>query len=755
MKKNYPDEFESQKRRREIVVAVAASILIGLIFYYESEVARSSEHIPLGSHLLLFGLLTVVTLLLILVIFFLIRNFFKLVFERRRKVLGSNLKTRLTLALVALTLIPTVVLFIASAGVLHNTIESWFTAQVEDSLQSALFIAQAFYQNASERAIESGAQISRLVSDAGLKDVKLLRNLMEDQSGSWLGNLGLASIQFYFSDGSISPLMFKSPLLKDFHVPSPQQSFIKIGFHGDQTSMIIGIENGGDLVRGVNPLRLNNGGSPVGSIITDYYIPTSLSGRLFGITSAFGDYQEARRMKGPIKTTYVLILLMVALLVIFIGFWFGLSMARDITDPIHNLAEGTARIASGDLDVNLAASGEDELGQLVNSFNKMASDLRRSHDELIRVNQDLDSRRKYMEAVLTNVAAGVLALDGDNRITTANESVIKLLKLAKQNLVGEDLLRKLPQEASESLQQILAELYESPDGAIERHLRISFPEKVITLMCFGNLLRDENGNVIGVVLVFEDLTYLVKAQRMAAWREVARRIAHEIKNPLTPIQLNAQRVRRRYLEALGPDGATLDQCTKSIINQVEQLKNMVNEFSRFARMPTANPTPTNLNDLIREVGTLYESGNDKIKFYFELSEKLPVIDLDREQMKRVMANLLDNSVSALGENGHIRVRTNYDQGLSLATIEVIDNGKGVPNQDRERIFDPYFTRKSGGTGLGLTIVSAIVSDHNGFIRVRDGEDGGAAFVIELPVKRHVPSSVAFLDGAMNRNNASR
>lgn len=743
-------EYERLKRRREIFVAVSASILIGLIFYFESEFARSSEHIPFASHLLLFALLTVVTLLLILVIFFLIRNFFKLVFERRRKVLGSNLKTRLTLAMVALTLIPTVVLFIASAGVLHNTIESWFTTQIEDSLQSALFIAQAFYQNASERAIESGNQITKAISENGFHEIGALKAFVENQSNQWISSFGAGAIQFYFADGS-KPVSFKSQLLKEVSIPSPNSSFIKIGLNGEQTSMIVGLDNGADLVRGVSPLRLNSASQPVGAAIIDYYIPTSLSGRLFGITSAFGDYQEVRRMKGPIKTTYVLILLMVALLVIFIGFWFGLSMARDITDPIQNMAEGTARIASGDLDVHLDASGEDELGQLVSSFNKMASDLRKSRDELVRVNMDLDSRRKYMEAVLSNVAAGVLALDGENRITTANESAIKLLKLNKHNLLGDELLKKLPAEVSESLQLILDELYETPEGAIERHLKISFPEKSLTLMCFGNILKDENSNVIGVVLVFEDLTYLVKAQRMAAWREVARRIAHEIKNPLTPIQLNAQRVRRKYLESLGTEGATLDQCTQSIINQVEQLKNMVNEFSKFARMPTANPTPTNLNTLIREVGNLYESVNDKATFFFDLSDDVPLIDLDREQIKRVMVNLIDNAVSVLGENGHVKVVTSYDPTLSIATIEVIDNGKGIPAQDRERIFDPYFTRKKGGTGLGLTIVNAIVTDHNGFIRVRDGENGGASFVIELPVKRRIPSSVALQDSLMNRN----
>jgi len=238
-----------------------------------------------------------------------------------------------------------------------------------------------------------------------------------------------------------------------------------------------------------------------------------------------------------------------------------------------------------------------------------------------------------------------------------------------------------------------------------------------------------------VVLVFEDMTQLVKAQRMAAWRDVARRIAHEIKNPLTPIQLNSQRLRRKYMDVLEGDNAILDQCTATIIDQVEQLKHMVNEFSRFARMPSADPAPNDLNAVVREVVELYNQGNERIDFTFTPDSSVPTVDIDREQIKRAMVNLLDNAATAVSEGGRVSVLTRYDEVLAMVSIEVADNGSGLDPGEKERLFEPYFSTKPGGTGLGLTIVGTIVSDHGGFIRVKENSGGGARFTIELPVRK--------------------
>jgi two-component system nitrogen regulation sensor histidine kinase NtrY len=732
--KAVPIEQEKKKRRRELYVAFGAAILIAIIFLVESEIARSAEEIPFAGHLLLFGLLSVVTLLLILVIFFLIRNLFKMVFERRQKVLGSKLKTRLTLAFVALTLVPTVVLFIASASVLHTTIESWFTTQVEDSLQSSLVVAQAYYQNASEKVVGAGSRLASLIVSRSLLEPSQRDDLRASME-TWRAADGLSALYVYFPDSS-TPLSVKEPAPKEVAVPAPVSSFLKIGFQGEKTSQIIPLESGGDVIRGIIPVKADENGPVQAALVADYYIPNSLAARLFAISNAFGDYQEAKRMKGPVKTIYVLILLMVALLVIFIGFWFGMSIARDITDPILGLAQGTGKIAAGDLDVYVEPVGDDELSVLVRSFNQMAADLKKNREELVRVNLDLESRRKYMETVLKNVAAGVMALDSDKTVTAVNNSAKRLLGISEPHPIGRSLQEILPDESGPPIFEVLEDLERSAADAREQQITLSFREKSLSLLCYASSLRDDEGGDLGVVLVLEDMTHLIKAQRMAAWREVARRIAHEIKNPLTPIQLNAQRIRRKYMDLLQEDTAVLDQCTRAIVDQVEQLKHMVNEFSQFARMPAANPVPNDLNMLVGEVVELYRQGHLKTGFSFVPDQSIPIFDLDKEQMKRAMVNLLDNALRASSRvDGRVSVRTAYDSELSIASIEVADNGAGISPGDRDRLFEPYFSRMPGGTGLGLTIVSTIVSDHNGFIRVKDNPGGGARFVIELPVRK--------------------
>jgi two-component system, NtrC family, nitrogen regulation sensor histidine kinase NtrY len=727
-----PVELEKKKRRRELIVALLAAIVVGIIFYVESEVTRSSDAISYGGHLLLFGLLTVVTLLLILIVFFLIRNLFKLVFERRRKVLGSRLKTRLTLAFVALTLVPTVVLFIASAGVLHTTIESWFKAQVEDSMQYAMDVAEVFYQNVSEKTLSTGTRLSSLMHSGSLP-ASPSRDDLQRALKSWRKAEGVSSIRLYYRDGSV-PIMVEDPALKGAPIPPPRPSFLKIGFHGKKTAKIIPMKDGSELISGIVPVKSTNSETVTAALVVDYYIPMRLASRLFSIYRAYDDYQQAKRMKGPIKTIYVLILLLVALLVIFIGFWFGVSMARDITDPILGLAEGTGKIAAGNLDVYIEPAADDELGVLVRSFNKMTSDLRKARDDLVRVNIDLENRRNYMETVLKNLAAGVLSLDSQGTITTMNDSAKNLLGITESAPLGKLFLDVLPEVSANAVGEIVEDLHNSVES-VERPITIPFPDKSLSLLCFGNGLRDDDGRDLGLVLVFEDMTYLVKAQRMAAWREVARRIAHEIKNPLTPIQLNAQRLRRKYMDVLGEDSSILDKCTGTIIDQVEQLKTMVNEFSKFARMPTANPTPSNLNSVIRDVVDLFVQGNDQVEFKFDPDDTVPIVDLDKEQIKRAVVNLLDNAMAATSQDGRITVKTKYDTILSIASIEISDNGGGVDPQDMDRLFEPYFSRKPGGTGLGLTIVNTIVTDHNGFIRVKENPGGGTRFIVELPVRK--------------------
>jgi len=269
--------------------------------------------------------------------------------------------------------------------------------------------------------------------------------------------------------------------------------------------------------------------------------------------------------------------------------------------------------------------------------------------------------------------------------------------------------------------------------SIEKQVTVNVKGKSLSLLVHLTTLKDEEGKSLGVVAVFDDLTQMVKGQRMAAWREVARRIAHEIKNPLTPIQLSAQRLRKRYMDKLPEDGAIFDECTKTIVKQVEELKGMVNEFSNFARMPTSQPTPNHLNEIIRETLVLFQEAHKEVHFVF-IPETLPILNVDRDQMKRVMINLIKNSLSAIDGEGEIKIQTNYDSKLQIVRLEVSDDGCGIPDEDKGRLFEPYFSTRRTGTGLGLTIVNAIVADHNGYIRVRDNKPKGTTFLIELPVR---------------------
>jgi len=463
--------------------------------------------------------------------------------------------------------------------------------------------------------------------------------------------------------------------------------------------------------------------------------------RMQEVRAGYEGYQQLAVLKQPIKAALVMMLSVVTLLIIFAAMWFGFYLSKGLTGPIQALAEATDRVAHGEYDFSLEHGAKDELGQLVESFNQMTGDLKGSQErlaeamaELERRNAETSERRRYTEAVLARVAAGVVSVDRQGRVSTLNGSAESLLGLKAEECLGRPASEVLPPE--------LASLLNETREVSGRQVRFESAGRPVSLLIHVSPLPEGEGESgvtgegQGAVMVFEDMTQLEKAQRMAAWREVARRIAHEIKNPLTPIQLSAQRLRRRYLDKFGQEGAVFDECTRLIVDQVEQLKGLVNEFSAFARLPQANPVPTDVLELVTDIVVLYEQAHRDVSFGVRHDGRLPKLNVDREQMKRVLINLMDNAVDSLGSTGdgprEVTVELIYDPIIKLARIEVQDTGSGISAEDKLRLFEPYFSTKSTGTGLGLAIVSAIVADHNGYIRVRDNEPRGSRFIIELP-----------------------
>ena len=369
---------------------------------------------------------------------------------------------------------------------------------------------------------------------------------------------------------------------------------------------------------------------------------------------------------------------------------------------------------------------DDEIGVLVDSFNRMTSDLKMSKE-------DLEQRRKYMETVLRNVSAGVVAVDKEGTITTINRAAERLLGIKTEKILNRRYEEVLKPEHMRMVQVFLEEMKKG-EGLSEKQITLNIRDRAMTLLVTTSVLIDDDGNYMGMVVVFEDLTQLQRAERAAAWREVARRIAHEIKNPLTPIQLSAQRLQRKFADKLREEGPVFTECTSTIINQVDVLKNLVNEFSRYARMPVSNRTPNDLNEVVKDAVVLFQDAHKGVGFDFQAGPDIPQMKLDAEQIKRVMVNLLDNAVAAVGkQDGRIEVRTAYDEAGRRALIEVKDNGCGVSDTDKLRIFEPYFSTKSSGSGLGLAIVNSIISDHNGHISVTNNTPKGTIVSFDLPV----------------------
>ncbi len=684
-----------------------------------------------------FGSVNLNILLLLLLLFLTLRNLTKLAFERRRGVLGARLKTKLVLAFLAMTVIPTGLLFLASAGFLARSIDSWFSGRVEVALRQALEVARVYYRAEEDRVLHHARQLAEDLPRQGLEgglgrlEVLLLARAVENQLGA---------IAVISATGEVVKVLV-NPRLPRGDSATAAAPEVVAALDGREASGL-SVVGGGDFLRGAAPLREPGSERVWGAVVVDGYLPGRLLDRMREITVGFEEYRQLEVLKNPIKASYILPLLLVSLLIVFAAIWFGFYLARGITGPIQALAEATQRVAGGDLDFQLAVTSGDEVGTLVDSFNRMTRDLRASEAEVAAAgatlrgaNEELEQRRRYMEIVLGRVAAGVVSTDRGGRITTLNGAAREMLGVSA-DVLGQPYRRVLPAGVEGTVTELLQDLGRSRQDAIQRQVVLDLGGRRRTVMVHLTTLRDEGGEALGVVAVFDDLTDLVLAQRAQAWREVARRIAHEIKNPLTPIQLSAQRLRRRYARLLeDAEGQVLDDATRTIVAQVDGLKRLVDEFSQFAKMPESRPQPTDVNELVDEIAALYYPAHPEIQFDVALEPHLPIVEVDGEQVKRALVNLLDNAVAALGEQPYPRVEvlTEYDPSRQVARVVVADNGCGLSPEARERLFEPYFSTKPGGTGLGLAIVKSIVADHRGYVRVADNRPQGTRFVLEFPL----------------------
>ena len=729
---------ERRRRRRERIIIIVTLPLIVFLTYLESHFLQVGSKLPMGSNIIIFALMNINVILLLFLLYLTARNVVKLIFERKQNIFGHRLRTKLVITFIALSLIPTIVLFGLATQFISTSMEYWYNIQVEQSLKKSLQVAQSLYQKAIASGSIVNAQLGELISRHNMlskdKSKQLTELVQEGRRAHDLHYIAVYSpdLQIMASDNKDKSI----PLNLDEAMGKVIRQTMKDG----QPINHINSTSAGDLVWTVSPIvALEDSKKITAFLVIGRLLPKDLLADMAEITTGFENYQQMKMLKKPVKISNLITLSIVTLLILLFASWFGFYLAKSITVPIQELAEGTRRIAHGDLDVHVDQDSDDEIGTLVNSFNRMTLDLQaskaaleKSNLELKLTSEEIERRRRYMEIVLRNVAAGVVSVDAEGRIRTINKSSETMFSLKAEDVLNRHYSEVLQANHMEIASKFIEMYQMTKQRTLQRQVRSLVGSRLMTLLVTVSILEDEEGQYLGIVVVFDDLTELERAQRMAAWREVARRIAHEIKNPLTPIQLSAQRLRRKYLQRFTQDGQVFEECTRTIINQVDELKLLVNEFSNFARMPTANPSPNDLAEIVQETLLLFRESHPATTFIFEQQDSIPLLELDREQMKRVMINLLDNAVAAVDGNGEIRVNISFDEILKIVRLEVSDNGPGISAEDKIGMFEPYFSTKDKGTGLGLAIVSNIIADHQGFIRVRDNQPQGTTIVIELP-----------------------
>lgn len=721
---------EIKRRRREIIaVFLLASLFFGLT-WFEIRLFQISHQLPFVHSIFFFGLVNFNIIILLFLMFLIFRNVVKVFVERRGRLFGSSLKSKLVAAFVAFSLVPTILIFVTSVFYINSSFERWFSVKMGGVLKSSLEVTNAYYFNAKKRNYHFAHQIAGEVRRTGStseipKKLDRLMKLYSLDAVEYYPNL-FGKREMVISDDDTIP-----------QLPRANLEFLQKGVRSQVDASTIHHFGEGNLVRVIVPVEE---GKNKGAIIVSSFVPLSLMSKMNDISTAYEEFRDVNPLEYPLKSIYMIMLVLMTLVIFLAATWFGFYLAKQLAIPLVLLGKATKRIAGGDYTPVDVRTGSEEIASLVDSFNLMTVNLANSEKEVREANtnlrrtlQDVDRHSRYIEVVLASVSAGVISVDRQGRITTINKRAGELLRLDPMKFIGRSVREMLTLEYFRIFADLLKSMQEHKVQSIQKEITITVQGESLPFQISLSILKNEQGEEIGKILVFDDMTLIVSAQRAAAWSEVARRIAHEIKNPLTPIRLSAERLQRKFGEQL--TDPAFKECTTMIVQQAEALKNLVNEFTQFARLPQAKPVLGNLNKVIEETLTLFTSSQSQVKIVFNKDQALPDFKFDPDQIRRVLVNLVDNAIAAVSNEAQkeVTLTTRFDSDLRILRLTVTDTGCGIPSQQRMRVFEPYFSTKEGGTGLGLPIVKRIVEDHNGFIRALPQEPHGTQMVIELPI----------------------
>jgi len=727
-----------------LILAGIAVLLASLVAIIRVSDRTTRLNPSVLSEVVLYALSIADATMLLALGFVLARNVIKLVVERRRGLPFSRFRLKLVAALLGLTIVPSVLVLLAGSELIRQTTARWFSQPVSDVLTSANAIAGTFYRDRQAAVAAQAAQLASGVSARALQSADLDALNAAVSRAVTDGRVGMVEIyrlqpaadnQF-----DVVPVVaLQSPALPPGHLrASSDRLAAKIAAGSSDTQAHEPIEGGGEFVR-AGVLVRDSGGRPAGIVIASEFLSGDLAQHARRIAEAYEDYSQLQVLKRPVEGVYLSLFVMMTLMILVSATWLASYLAKRITRPVAMLAAGAKEIGAGHLDHRIEPETRDEFGSLVEAFNAMAGELatsqrrlERSRVEMERKNSELDERRRYIETVLERIATGVVSIGPDGRVGTINTAAGRLLAVDR-GVVGAPAEQLFARDDLQPLGTLVRSVGSLPGRPAAQEIALAREGREIHLAAAATALQGEGGAHEGTVLVFDDVTPLVRTQRVAAWRDVARRLAHEIKNPLTPIQLCAERMRRHFGGAPEATRALVDECTTTIVGEVESLKALVDEFAQFARMPAPRSVPANLNAVLAETLGLYHGVVSHITLERRFSPALPPVRLDVEQIRRVVINLIDNAIEAMADTpGTITVETQHDAGNAVARLIIADNGPGVPPAEREKLFMPYYSTKGRGSGLGLAIVRRIVAEHGGSIEVGDNTPRGSRFVIELP-----------------------
>jgi two-component system, NtrC family, nitrogen regulation sensor histidine kinase NtrY len=732
--------FTDNTRALLIGIVVLLAALAGLL-----TLARGSSSLQPDflTEFVLYALSATNLTMLVVLVFVLARNIVKLVVERRRALPFARFRGKLVAVLLGMTIIPALLVLIVGSELIRNSVDRWFNAPMDEVLSSANAIAGDYYQERQRLVLSNARELALALANSSLDpgESAAIRSVVAPP----VRDERVRLVEVYrFEPGGSKPGVsriaeVRAPSLpREYSQQSADRFAERVAAGSTETRTIERLDGGAELVRAASAVRSSPNGPIRGVVIATDYMSGDFARQARRVTAAYENYQQLRVLKQPLAGVYLSFFLTLTLMILVGATWMGLYLAKRITRPVQMLATAAREIGAGHLDHRVVSETDDEFGSLIEAFNSMAGDLaasrrrlERSAVDLERKHQDVEGRRRYVETILERIATGVVSVDASGRIGTINNAAARLLGV-DGTASGLPASAVFGRAEMKPLAILIDEASRSRTELRPQEVAISRDGRDMHLAVMTTPLTRDDGVSDGVVLVFDDVTPLIRAQKVAAWREVARRLAHEIKNPLTPIQLCAERLRRHFSGAAEPTRQLVDECTTTIVGEVESLKGLVDEFSQFARMPAPRAVPTDLHQLLNEALALYNGIFTDVEIRRRFMKSLPTVTVDPEQIRRVVINLVDNAIEAMDQHGAIDIETQHEPANNLVRIVVADNGPGIPPAEREKLFLPYYSTKRRGSGLGLAIVRRIVAEHGGSIDVSDNSPHGTRFAIELP-----------------------